>query len=252
MTLEEKQRLFVEGLKFLGTAITAAVAVYSCLTDGMKTIRRGGHLLNKGRWLIALALGGAALSGTIQIFEYVDALDNASQMSRRFETLIRTSEEISEPVDVNRIQFDATLTWAAADNHFAAFRKRVSEYYEDAMKRAREMDSRRVLYDDPSTRAQLFLPKRTLMILTGSALWPSSEIPAERSAFDTLNAVGLVVTVCRGKPKAAPESEPLSQSDSSDARLFYPVEGDLSRGSIGRSAKLFYRPGGRRESKILV
>jgi hypothetical protein len=247
MTLEEAQRLSVEAFKFLGTVLGATVAVYALLTDGIKTIRKDGHLTKKGRWLVTLAVGGATLSGVLQMLEFADALDNANRMAARFESLIKAAENISEPVDVNGIELDATLAWDASEGRFAVWRKRLLAYLPDAVANARK-SGETIEYSDSQARTKIFLPNGSLTILSGSDLLPSEENRDEASAFNALNAVGLVVTICRGKPKSAPESERASERDNFDAPLEYLVAGSLSKGSFGENSDLAYWPGAKKPS----
>ncbi len=76
--------LFAELLKFIGTIIVACSAIAGIYLDGTKSVY-SGNLTRKGYTLILLALLGVVISGSAQVFQFIDYIQSAEDARLRYE-----------------------------------------------------------------------------------------------------------------------------------------------------------------------
>src|SRR2546422_3061703 len=115
----------IEFLKFVGTAMTAAAAIYAVFTDRLKAVDKKHHLTRKGWGLLGILITGIIISAGLQILQLVDTLDSASHMADRFDRL-------AEPIDLSMVTIDGDLTWSIDDASLSTWRGRLLGAYKTA------------------------------------------------------------------------------------------------------------------------
>lgn len=86
--------IWAELLKFIGAGVSTATAIYGASTEGTKS-SISGKLTAKGRWVVALALAGLAVSAGAQIVQLIDDEQASRALTVRNEKVTRQLEQIT-------------------------------------------------------------------------------------------------------------------------------------------------------------